>query len=111
MNYEILAFVGWIVAALMAGLWWGERGRCRAAERWAIIGTPDGAPKAVSMVPALEAEDRLHASNQEYSEETIERGMEEVMAAAKKQGLPMDQATARREVTALLVGEDVSPSS
>jgi hypothetical protein len=108
MNYQILAFVGWIVAALMGGLWWGERGRCRAAERWAIIGTPDGAPKAVSMVPALEAEDRLHASNQEYSEETVKRGVEELMEAAKEQGFPMSEETARREVTALLVGEDVS---
>lgn len=110
MNYELLAFVGWIVAALMGGLWWGERGRCRAAERWAIIGTPDGAPKAVSMAPAMAAEDRLHASNQEYSEETIERGVKEVMAAAKRQGLPMNEETARREVTQLLVGEDVNVS-
>ncbi|KKK95116.1 hypothetical protein LCGC14_2676010 [marine sediment metagenome] len=110
MNYQLIAFVGWIVAALMGGLWWGERGRCRAAERWAITGTPDGKPKAVSMVPALEAEDRVHASNQEYSEETIERGVEEVMEAAKRQGMPMDEATARREVTALLVGEDVNVS-
>lgn len=105
---ETLSVLGWIVAALMGGLWWGERGRCRAAERWAITGTPDGKPKAVSMVPALEAEDRVHASNQEYSEETIERGVKEVMDAAKQQGLPMNEETARREVTALLVGEDVS---
>ena len=51
MTYEILAFAGWIAAALMAGLWWGERGRRQSAERWAVSGTPDEL-KAVSMAPA-----------------------------------------------------------
>ncbi|KKK71710.1 hypothetical protein LCGC14_2911220, partial [marine sediment metagenome] len=31
---EPILLLGWIAAALMAGLWWGERGRRKAAENW-----------------------------------------------------------------------------
>jgi hypothetical protein len=106
MNYQLLAFVGWIAAALMAGLWWGERGRCRAAERWAMTGTPD-APKAVSMAPSKEAEDHYAESVLEYSKETEDRGVAEMMAEAKAQDIVLNEADCRRDVRSMLSGESV----
>ena len=104
MTPELFAALGWIAAALMAGLWWGERGRCRAAERWAISGTPDE-PKAVSMAPSKEAEDRFQESVLEYSKETEDRGVAELMAEAKDKGIAISEADIRRDVKNMLAGE------
>ncbi len=105
MNYEILAIVGLVAAALMAGLWFGERGRRVAAERWAVTGSPN-APRAVSMAPSKEAEDRFAESNLEYSKETIDRGVKQLTADAKAAGIDVSEADIRRDVGSMLSGED-----
>ncbi len=107
MNYEILAIVGLVAAALMAGLWWGERGRRKAAENWVVTGTPE-APKAVSMAPSKEAEDRFAESVQEYSKESVDRGVAEIMEAAREKGVSISEEDARREVETMFYGEDVN---
>ena len=104
---EPILLLGWIVAALMAGLWWGERGRRVAAERWLVSGAPDAAPKAVSMAPSKEAEDRYAESVQEYSKETVDRGVKEMMAQAKLAGVTVSEADIRRDVESMLSGENV----
>lgn len=102
MNYELLAFTGWLAAALMVGLWFGERGRRRSAERWAVTGSPH-TPKAVSMAPSKEAEDRFTESVQEYSKETVDRGVKQMMADARTQGIEVSEADIRRDVENMLL--------
>lgn len=53
------AALGWIVAALLAGLWWGERGRRRAAERLATSGRLDGAAVAERLTRAPTVAEQL----------------------------------------------------
>lgn len=48
--------LGWVVAALAVGLWWGERGRRRAAERYAATGqVGPGGGRRVAVPPSTEA--------------------------------------------------------
>ena len=107
MSAEILYAIGWIAAALAFGLWWGERGRRVAAERWLVSGAPDAMPKAVSMAPSKEAEDRYAESVQEYSKETVDRGVKEMMAQAKLAGVTVREPDIRRDVESMLSGENV----
>ncbi len=105
MSPDFLAALGWIAAALAIGLWWGERGRRKAAENWAVTGAPD-APKAVSMAPSKEAEDRYAESVLEYSKESVDRGVKQMMADAEAAGVSLNEADARRDVKIMLSGED-----
>lgn len=104
-----LAVGGWIVAALMVGLYLGERGRRRAAERWAVTGLPDTGtpPPAVSRVPSAEAEDRFQREAQAYTEEAVERGVQQLLDDAKAAGITVDQKELRRDVERMLSGQDV----
>ena len=107
MSPELFAALGWIAAALMAGLWFGERGRRKAAENWVISGAPD-APKAVSMAPSKEAEDRCAESVLEYSKETEDRAVADMVAEAKDKGIAISEAELRRDVRSMLSGESVT---
>lgn len=92
------------VAAFTLGLWWGERGRRIAAERWVATGSPD-APVA-EMVPApKEAEDRLIEAGQAFEKETIERGVTALLEDAKARGVRLTEDQARKDVRAMLAGD------
>jgi len=106
------AWVGWILAALMVGLWLGERGRRRAAERLLTFGNPeDGSlKKPVSRAPSGEAEDRFLASATEVSKETVERAVVYLKSEAKRQGIEgMSDAQFERDARSLLAGQNVEP--
>lgn len=109
MAETLLAVLGWIVAALMVGLYLGERGRRRAAERWAVTGLPDtgSPPPAVSRVPSEEAEDRFRREAQAFTEEAVERGVAQLLEDAKAAGMTVDQKKLRADVERMLAGEDV----
>ncbi len=71
---EMLGVLGWILGALAFGLYWGERGRRQAAEQYLVSGSPDTTkPRATSMAPAAEAEDRMLAESKEAEEQATER--------------------------------------
>ena len=105
----LVSMVGWILAALVLGLWLGERGRRRAAERYAVTGSPDDAtPAAVSRAPAQEAEDRFRAAGLAVSQETVDRFFEDAVAQLKAEKIPFDPDQLRREIESQLMhGEDV----
>lgn len=102
----LLAAVGWVVAAFTVGLWLGERGRRIAAENWTTTGSPD-APRAESFAPSKEAEDRFQEAGAAYTEEMVENGVKELMAQAKAEGVRVDEDQIRKDVKAMLSGEDV----
>lgn len=105
---DLVGVLGWIVAALLIGLWWGERGRRRASERYLISGSPDtSAPKAVSMAPAAEAEDRFLRASQEAEEATVKRVADGIMEEAKAQGIHIDAKKAKADARSMVAGEDV----
>ncbi|KKM68222.1 hypothetical protein LCGC14_1463000 [marine sediment metagenome] len=106
MTYEILAFVGLVAAALMGGLWWGERGRRVSAERWITTGAPDKV-EATTMVPSRDAEDRFEQASGEATDEMIERGMKELKADADLAGVEVNDEQLRKEVVQMLAGDDV----
>lgn len=104
----IETMLGYVLAALMVGLWWGERGRRRTVERWLESGTLDEhAPKAVSRVPAQEMEDRLKATSDEAYHEAVDRGVEQMLADAHAQGYDVDADQIRKDVETMLSGQDV----
>jgi hypothetical protein len=108
MTAEIVIALLGAVAAGALGLWWGERGRRRAAERWAVRGSPDDeAPAATSRVPVREAEDRFLEATEATRKEIVERGMEEARAELKAQGIPVDETRLRKEIERMVDGEDV----
>jgi len=93
-----------LVAALAAaalGLWWGERGRRIAAERWAVQGTPDH-PVAKSYHTVPEPETRIAEA---VSEETMERGTKALLDLARGEGVSMTEEQARDHVAFMLEGE------
>lgn len=103
-----LSMVGWIVAALTLGLWWGERGRRRSAERYLVSGTPDtSSRKAVSRLPSQETEDRWRAESDEAQKEAVDRGVAEMMADARAKGITVDPMQLRKDVETMLSGQDV----
>lgn len=53
---DVLAALGWIVAALFVGLWHGERGKRRVTENWSVRGHPEPTPRAEVRTPTFEAD-------------------------------------------------------
>lgn len=103
----VAAVVGWTAGILFFGLWLGERGRRLAAERWVATGSPDQ-PVAEALPAPKEAEDRLFEAGQAFEKETVERGIEAMLADAKARGVRMTEAEARHDVLTMLGGEDVT---
>jgi hypothetical protein len=95
-------------AGLLLGLYLGERGRRRAAERWAVTGSPDdAAPAATSRVPTREAEDRFLEATDAAKKEAVDRGVVQLMEEARVAGITVDEKQIRRDVEAMMSGEDV----
>lgn len=100
--------LGYVLAALMVGLWWGERGRRQAAERWVVSGSPEeGASGAVSRLPSQEAEDRYIGAMRAAEKETAQRMFVDWRDELRSQGLPVDEKKLRQDVETVLAGEDV----
>lgn len=98
----MIAALGYIVAALVAGLWWGERGRRLAAERWKVQGTPEK-PVARVLPGHTEPEGRLEA---QFSEETITRGCDNLRTLYTEAGISISEADIRAQVEAMLYQDD-----
>jgi hypothetical protein len=98
--------LGWVIAALAVGLWYGEMQRRRAAERTITYGSPAGSlRKPTSMAPSAEAEDRFLAA---VSEETVVRTAEALKRQAEARGIEgMSDADFERDARDLLAGHDV----
>lgn len=98
-----------VVAAFSLGLYVGERGRRRSVESLLVTGLPDtgSPPPAISRVPSQEAEDRFQRDAQAYTEEAVERGVEQLLDEAKAAGLTVDPKEIRRDVEKMLSGMDV----
>lgn len=97
---------GYIAAALMAGLWWGERGRRIAAERMLETGVPT-TRAAISVDRAKDAEDRVTEENRQYSEDTIERVFKDLKAQAKAEGYEISDDQLRADAERMLAGDNV----
>lgn len=78
----VVGLVTWSVlskafGALMFGLWWGERGRRRAAENWKVAGDPEGKAEAVVTAPSKEAEDRFLEAGLAATEAIVDRMLDD----------------------------------
>jgi uncharacterized membrane protein YccC len=108
-----LTIVAVALAALMTGLWWGERGRRRAAESLRTYGSPTAADHepVTRLLPT--AEERFQQSERAsrqaaVSQETVERALADARAELDAQGIPYDLAKLRDDIAHhLLWGEDV----
>lgn len=106
----LVGYLGWILAALMLGLWWGEKGRRHAAERLITFGTPDeGAlAKPVSRRPAREAEDRFAEEMAQVSPEVLEKAVTYLKTEAARQGIEgITEEQFQRDALQMLRGESV----
>lgn len=102
---------GWVFGAFAIGLWWGECGRRRAAERMVTFGTPrEDDTQAISRRPAKEAEDRIAAVGSEITEEMVDRVVEDLKKQANAQGIEgVTDEQFREDARLLLAGQDVMP--
>lgn len=100
-------------AGVFFGLWWGERGRRIAAERLASTGSPS-APLARRLPDEVDGEGRAlsvgrAAAEAQFSASTIQKGIEQLQREADAAGLTLSPEDARRQVLAMLAGNEVSP--
>lgn len=101
---------GWITAALLYGLWLGERRTRILMHNMRTFGTP--APgKASVFMPGLEpAGPKLVASEDaeamQWSEETVEKGVRELQAMYEQEGVPITEKEAREQVELMLNSSD-----
>jgi negative regulator of sigma E activity len=105
----VVAAASLVVAALMVGLWLGERGRRKAAEAYLVHGSPtEGPAEPVSRVP-VQAEDRYAQSRLvPVSKETVERFLADAEAQLRAEGIPYDPKQLRHDIEHhLMFGEDV----
>ncbi len=102
-----VAAAGYVLAALMVGLWWGERGRRLAAERLLVHGSPiESAGTPTSGRVPRDAEDRL----EKFSEDTVERAVSFLRAEAERQGIEgVTDEQLRADALEMLAGRDVGP--
>ena len=98
----MIAALGYVLAALVAGLWWGERGRRLTAERWKVQGTPEK-PMARVVARHTEPEARLEA---QFSEETIQRGCDNLRELYTRAGISISEADIKGQVEAMLYQDD-----
>lgn len=100
-----------VLASLMIGLWLGERGKRRNAERWATTGHPDGQARAESYVPNAEAEDRFIKAGHEAEKQVVDRMMadESLVGPLRKAGMSNKQI--RRDLANMVAGNDVDGPS
>jgi len=97
------------LAAGALGLWWGERGRRLAAERWAVSGSPLGARPAQVMPGLPEPEERMAGvsdSGRVISQDTIARGAKRLMDDFRADGRTLSQADAEGMAMQMLLHGD-----
>ena len=83
---------------LLLGLFWGERGRRLAAERWKVYGTPE-APQAASVSAQEESHDSVATP---VSESAIDRGAAELKAMMSQEGYHLTDAEYREQARQML---------
>ena len=88
-----------VALGLALGLWWGERGRRIDAQTREIYGQPRARPARIIEQP-MSPEQRAESVG--YDPATIERGVESILAEAKKQGRRMSVDDARAQALAML---------
>ena len=119
------AFVGWVLAALAAGMWLGERGKRLFIQNFQVYGQPNPLQKAVVWSDP-EPEDRIEETvgelesimgtrvtrsgpenngKIEYEAETLENGIDYLLAAAKEDGVQLSRKEAKEEVEKMLNAE------
>jgi len=83
---------------LALGLFWGERGRRQAAERWKVYGTPE-APQAASVSSPSDSHDSVVTS---ISDEAVDRGAAELKAMMSQEGYHLTDAEYRERARGML---------
>jgi hypothetical protein len=119
------AFVGWVLAALAAGMWLGERGKRLFIQNIQVYGQPNPLQKAVvwedpdpesrieEEITKLESVMGTRVTRSgpedngkiEYDAETLENGIDYLLKAAKEDGVQLSEAQAREEVEKMLNAE------
>lgn len=104
------AATGWIVAALLYGLWLGERRTRIAIHNMQTYGTatplkasvlmPGLEPPGPKLVPSEDAEAA------QWSQETIEKGVTDLRAQYALEGIPISEKEAREQVEIMLNSQD-----
>lgn len=93
--------VGAGLLGLALGLWWGERGRRQAAERLLVHGTTQvAAPRRLGSPVA--SEEVATTTGRAFTEATVERGVERLLAEAEAEGQRLSPEEAREQVVYML---------
>jgi len=108
MVVSIVAALGWMSACLMVGLYLGERKTRILMHNMQTYGTA-AVGKAEVWMPSMEAPappgPRLVPEDEkspQWSDETIEKGVADLLRQARELGVPTTEAEAREEVMMML---------
>ena len=88
------------LAALFGGLWWGERGRRLAAERWQLYGTPE--PVATAKSRAAPESALPPGPGDADFDEAVDRGAAQLEAMGAREGWVKSKVEWREEARAAL---------
>ena len=108
MTIEIVAAVGWMFACLMVGLYLGERKTRILMHNLQTFGTTN-VGKAEVWMPSME-EPAAHGPRLvpeeekavQWSDETVEKGVTDLLRQSRELGVPITEAEARMEVLMML---------
>lgn len=99
----VLAAFGYVLAALAAGMWWGERTARRQAENWAATGQPwDIGPASAHETTA----DPLEEAEKREWEQTVSKIEENLTEELRREGksAPADEVREEAERMAAKLG-------
>lgn len=88
-------------AALFFGLWHAERSRRIAAERMLVTGTPDK-PQPRRLGVAKPSEELVEDVGKQFSDDTLKRGAELLVADARAEGIELNPEEAMEQARFML---------
>lgn len=98
---EMMGYFVVFALGLLIGLYIGERGRRTTVERMLVSGTPDR-PQPRRIGAKAPSEEILQDVGKVFTEDTLERGAERLIAEAKEEGITLTLEEAREQAQWML---------
>jgi len=98
---ETISYLAIFAVGLLVGLYMGERGRRLTVERLLVSGTPEK-PNPQRLGQKVPSEEMVQDVGKIFTEETLERGVDRLIAEAKEEGITLTPEEAREQAQWML---------